>query len=570
VSGLAATSIDAPAEHHSRPWWSWPSVHVVLLLALYALVVGLGDTRAASGSDAGGKVATVKYMHDHHTLVPQVGYWAASADPSGTFHPLYHTYFRGDYWIQATSLPFVYAGLPLYDLAGTRGLLIIPILGSLLAALAARRLARRLGSRTGWAAFWLVGAASPMLFYAGDFWEHSAAVGLALLSLTLALEAPQAGGRKGLWTVAAAGLLAGLAAVLRTEVLVYAAAFGLGVILVRDRRRAWLHWPSGVGVAVAAFAAPLVANRLIERAILGVTVSGQRAGTQLSSGGGRLGERAHTALLTAVGLLASESRHDLIVGSVFAALLLVVGWRASRDRAESLSSKASAAAVAGLYVYRMTLGLGFVPGMLPATPLGAAASGGLRAPRGQSDRSVVVVTALFALPVIWFFQWQGQLLPQWAGRYELISGALLAVVGAVVLEQAGGWRRPLAALLVVSAVGITGFGEAWHIRRTRAFAHAVALIETAPPDVVVVSTVTHLAREGGAFYGDHRWLSAGTDTLGEAIAVAAKEGARRIDVVELAPQPSAPSLPDWIQAGTRHVPILGFDFLVWRYQRAGH
>ena len=543
--------------------------HVILLLALYALVVGLGDTRAASGSDAGGKVATVKYMHDHHTLVPEVGYWAAPADPTGTFHPLYHTYLRGGHWIQVTSLPFVYAGLPLYDMAGTRGLLVLPVLGSLLAALAARRLARRLGSRSGWAAFWLVGAASPMLFYAGDFWEHSAAVGLALMSIALALEAVDTTGPRGLGMAALAGLLAGLGAVLRSEVLVYVAAFGLGVIFLGDRRRAWLHWPLGIGVVAGTFAAPLVVNRLVERAVLGVTVSGARAGSQLSTGGGQLGERAHTALLTTVGLLASESRHDLIVGSVFAVLLLAVGWRASRDRAESLSSKGSAAAVAGLYVYRMSMGLGFVPGMLPATPLGAAAGGTLGSPEERTNRRVVLITALVALPIIWYFQWQGQLLPQWAGRYELISGALLAVVGAVVLEQAGGWRRPLAAFLVVAAVGVTGFGEAWHIRRTRAFAHAVALIEKAPPDVVVVSTVTHLAREGGAFYGNHRWLSAGTDTLGEAAGVAAKEGVRRLDLVELAPPPPQPSLPGWTQAGTRHVPILGFDFLVWRYQWTG-
>ena len=83
--------------------------------------------------------------------------------------------------MQVTSLPFVYAGLPLYKAAGTAGILLLPIAGSLLAAYAARRLALALGASTGWWAFWLVGVGTPMLFYAGDFWEHSMGVGLMLL-----------------------------------------------------------------------------------------------------------------------------------------------------------------------------------------------------------------------------------------------------------------------------------------------------------------------------------------------------------------------------------------------------
>ena len=64
-------------------------------LTLSLLVVGAVGTRsgmarrpaAASFSDGGGRIATVKTMADESRWVPDLGYWAASVDPGGGHHP---------------------------------------------------------------------------------------------------------------------------------------------------------------------------------------------------------------------------------------------------------------------------------------------------------------------------------------------------------------------------------------------------------------------------------------------------------------------------------------------------
>ena len=64
------------------------------------------------------------------------------------------------------------------------------MLGAVLCAFAARALARRLGGGDGWAAFWIIGLASPVAIYALDFWEHT--LGLALMLWGVVLSARRA------------------------------------------------------------------------------------------------------------------------------------------------------------------------------------------------------------------------------------------------------------------------------------------------------------------------------------------------------------------------------------------
>jgi hypothetical protein len=552
-------------------------ISIAALLAVYVAIAALGDSRAWSGSDAGGKVATVKYMADHHTWWPEVGYWADRADPSGARHPLIYTSRKGSHWIQVTSFPFVYLGVPLWHVAGTDGLLVLPILGSLLAAVAARRLARAVGARRGWGAFWLVGLGSPMAFYAADFWEHSAAVGLALLAVALALE-------EGTWRRAlAAGLVAGLAATLRTEMLVYAVAVAVALVFVGSERRAWLRQPARLAAAAVGFVGVVGANLVTQRVLIGAAVQVSRATVQIghagtntaAAPGGPSGNRVSDALLTGFGLFADDSAKAYLFGALLVLALGVVGWAALRPRRDDIRLRGGAVVGAGLYVARLVDGLGFVPGMVPAAPMAAA---GITAPRTGRQRAIAA-GALLALPIVWTFQWQGQLLPQWGGRLVLLSGALLTVVGAVGLERVG-WRTPGAVLLVAAAVGITAFGVAWHVQRTRGVARAVAAIERAPAGDVIVSGLAHLGREGGAWYGDHRWLDgAGRDGLASAAAVARDEGARAIDVVQLAeqsggrvarrgpaePAAPAPTIAGFAPVSGREVPFLGFHLVVWRY-----
>ena len=113
------------------------------------------------------------------------------------------------------------------------------------------------------------------------------------------------------------------------------------------------------------------------------------------------------------------------------------------------------------------------------------------------------VIASAALPLVWAFQYSGGAGPQWGGRYELVSGALLVVAGVVALA---GRRRALTAVLGLSLF-VTAFGVTWLSVRSHGVAAAFETI-LARDDEAVISAETHLFREGGAFYrpGAH-WLT---------------------------------------------------------------
>ena len=146
----------------------------LLAVGLVALAVAwLGDPRAASFSDAGGRLATTKVMADSGSWVPDLGYWAGAVDPTGDHHAILFAQPRGDRWVAVNALPLVTAGKPLWQIGGARAAVLLPVLSVVLAAYAARRLSRWASGGDGWLAFWFVGLLSPVLFYGADFWEHA-------------------------------------------------------------------------------------------------------------------------------------------------------------------------------------------------------------------------------------------------------------------------------------------------------------------------------------------------------------------------------------------------------------
>lgn len=498
-------------------------------------------------------------MAEERSWSPDVGYWAERWDPDGRFHPLLYTERIGDDWIQVTSLAYAYVGVPLWWVAGAHGLLVVPALGSLLAAFGARHLARAVGAPTGWPAFWLVGAASPMLFYAGDFWEHSMAVGLALWGIALAFDRPT------LARAAAAGALLGLAGVLRTEMLVYTAVLAVALLVARERRREWFARPVAVVVAVVAGAIPVLVNHAVESAVFGSSVRVSRVSSQAdaATATSEVADRVHDALVTTFALFPDDAVRSIVLGAALAAVLAVVGRALRRTRFETPVERAAAAVGTLLVIGRAADGLGFVPGLFAASPAGAGLGGAdTSAPRHRA----VVGVALGALPVVWAFQWRGQLIPQWGGRLTLLSGALLTVIAAVMIERAP--RTAPAAVVVGVAVLVTAFGAAWHVDRTGNVASAAAELLDVPSDVVVVSGIAHLGREAGAFYGERRWLSSvGGGDLRDAVAVARRAGVQRLDVVELETNEVDDAFAGFVERGTREVEFLGFTVVARRFER---
>lgn len=481
----------------------------VVLLAVYFLLSLLNSPAGFLGTDTGGKVATLKAMAAHHSFTNvDVGYWAAAWDPHGALHPLYYSTHIGTHWVQATTLPMQLLGEPLFRLGGYRLALLLPMLGAIACAYAARALAGRLGGdRTRqWWAFWIVALASPVAIYALDFWEHT--VGLALMAWglialldLLSRHDPRTRWRLGLL----GGLGFGLAATMRTEALIYfavsAAVVGI-VLLRRDRRLRPLIGPGAL--AAAGVAVPLAGNWLLSQWILGDGLREGRASGAVGGAGTHLALRLREGLVTTFGLSSASSDGAIVLGVLLAAVVAIAAARGGR-RGRSLDRPLLVGLLccaALLYAGTFVGGLGWVSGITGAAPLAAA---GAALAWKHPARRAATVAALVALPVVWAFQWTGGAGPQWGGRYVLTTTFVLVVVAVVALPSL---KTPVPQVLVGLSIAVTVFGLAWMSVRTHDVARTMTTLDARPEPVLIADGgIGHLPREGGAFYGEHRWLT---------------------------------------------------------------
>jgi hypothetical protein len=487
-------------------------VSVALLCVGYLAISALGDSRGTLGTDTGGKLATLGEMDRNGSWTPDVGYWAADVDPDGVAHPLYYTVRFDDAYVNVTTLPMLFVAKPLYDIGGTRLALLLPMLGGVLSALAARALAARLGSTRPNVAFWVVGAASPVAVYALDLWEHTlglACMAWAVVWLVDLVESRRPVGLAGL----SAGALVGVGATMRTESLLYGAVFITVALLIVARRSAF-DATRAASMAVVGVLVVLGAGEMLERAVLGEPLRSTRATGTATNAGGHFGTRLREGLRTSVGLNYADFAVDMLVGVLIVAGLVAIavfGLRGTRHRRHAVEA---VVAVAVLYAVRLRTGLSFVSGMFAATPI--AILGMMRHLTGhaQSDDACgvegtrgrwLVLTALGCLPAVWAVQYIGGAAPQWGGRYVLLSGFVLGVLGAVALEDVPTSTRRVFGVL---AVAVTAYGMLLVVDRTNDSAR-IADTLLARDEQVVVARFGHVFREIGSDYRrDRQWLTA--------------------------------------------------------------
>jgi hypothetical protein len=548
----------------ARTWLRKPLVAAAVLLVVYVALSFCMDSRGYLGTDTGGKTATLEVMAHHGGgLDPDVRYWAARWDPKATLHGLYYTVPVNGHYLNVTTLPMLYAALPLYELGGYRLALLVPMAGAVACAFAARALARRAGARDGWAAFWIVGLASPVTIYALDLWEHS--LGLAFMAwgtvVLVDVVVRRPSWKRGL----VAGLAFGAAATMRTEALAYvfiALAVVCVLLIVQERR---IRHALVVGAsATLGFAVVYGANALFETAVLGSTIRAARATGAAQAGGGALGTRLSEAVTMSGGLLGSADAGGWLVIAGLIAMLAFIAYRAARPRTDQRPAKMVAVVVVVLYLARVAEGTGFVPGLVATTPF--AAAGLVLAWKNVSGR-IAALIALAALPVVWLTDFTGGVLPQWGGRYILTSGLLLGAVGIARMEKSAKWARNL---FVVLAVGVTAFGLVWMSQRTHEVARAGAWI-AARPEPVVVSDVQFWLRESGSYEPDHRWLT--TDKPGDldrAAGIVTDAGFDKFGLITLdQPGHPSPTVPGY-QAGEHVVKEwLGVPFRYTVYEKDG-
>ena len=377
-------------------------------------------------------------MMAHHGggLDPDLRYWAAKWDPKGTLDGLYNTYRIGDRYVNVTSLPMIYAALPLYELGGYRLALLLPMAGAVACAFAARALARRVGTTDGWLAFWIVGLASPVTIYALDLWEHS--LGLAFLAWGAIALLDAVRVRPTWWRGLLGGAAFGAAAAMRTEAFAYTfvgAAVVCVYLLVKQRS---LRSPLVVGFSAAVgLGVVFLANELLEIGVLGTTMRAARATGAAQAGGANLGLRLSEAVTMSGGMLGDTAHGGTVVIVALIGLLAFVAYRSSR-RGDQRPAKIAAFAVVVLYLAWVAQGPGFVPGLVATTPF--VAMGLVLAWRDVTGRLAALI-ALLALPVVWYTDFTGGVLPQWGGRYILTSGLLLGTVGIARSPLCARWAR---------------------------------------------------------------------------------------------------------------------------------
>ena len=562
---LSATTTTGPgAAATARSWLRKPLVAAVVLLLVYVALSFCMDPKGYLGTDTGGKTATLEVMTHHGGgLDPDVRYWAARWDPKATLHGLYYTYPVKGRYLNVTTLPMLYAALPLYALGGYRLALLIPMVGAVACAFAARALAQRAGARDGWAAFWIVGLASPVTIYALDLWEHS--LGLAFMAWGTIALVDVIARRPTWWRGLLAGLAFGAAATMRTEALAYlfvATAVACVLLVVRGRR-----WRDALVVGAATtvgFAVVYGVNTLLEYAVLGSTIRAARATGAAQSGGGALGTRLSEAVTMSGGLLGSGDHGGWLVIAGLIAMLGFIAYRAARPKRDQRPAKMVAIVVVALYLARIAQGTGFIPGLVATTPFAAA---GLVLAWKQVSARVAALIGLIALPVVWLTDFTGGVLPQWGGRYILTTGLLLGVVGIARMEKAARWARTLFVLL---AVGVTAFGLVWMSQRTHEVARAGAWI-AARPEPVVVSNVQFWLRESGSYEPDHRWLTVDKPgDLARAAGIVTDAGFDRFGLISL-DESGKPSPPVPGYRASSHVTQewLGQPFRYTVYERDG-
>lgn len=526
-----------------------PLVAVVLLLALYVGLSFANDANGYLGTDTGGKVLTLQAMEARGEVGKlDVGYWAQEWDPDGDLHGYFGTTNDDGSWVQVTTVPMMLAARPLWDAGGYQLTLVLPMLGGVLVALAARSLARRLGGDDAAAttAFWVTGLAGPVLLYALDLWEHT--LGLAAMAwATVALfkatgagaDAPLGRGARTAALACAAGLLWGVGFSMRTESLLYGAVVTAVVCLDLARRRRLGGALLAGGATSVGLVVGILANSLLERTVLGHTMRAGRAEGAAGGFASEAGTRLREGLITTVGLDSADV--GILFGLVAVVALAMLVRRSTRpdwqpDRPDVILGALAVAPVAA----GLAGGLAFVPGFLVASPVAVVGLAlGMR--RDGGPATVLAVTAVAALPLVWAFQYIGGAGPQWGGRYVLLSSFVLTVIGAVRLSDV---RRPIRRFVLGAAAIITIFGFAWMVVRTHGFADAGDRLATIDEPVLIAKDATgFLPREFVAENGQRRWLATSGDAeFQQALDVVDRAGFDRFGVLVLADE----ELPDEI------------------------
>lgn len=432
-------------------------------------------------------------------------------------------------------LPTVTA--PFYWLFGLYGLYVVPAMATAITFIAALDLGRKLNTpAAGLSSAWSGVAATPVVFYGAEFWEHAPAV--ALTTIAVAIAAP--GGRPaGVRRLVVVGAAIGAAAAFRPEAAVMLPAIVLALTVATGLRTA----PRSALAVGAGFAIVTALILPVNMSVFGASIP-QHVSSNLAAGWARYG------------LSRGEIVRDLLLpassGMLFVGVVVIGGLLVSRASSAARVYGCHAIVLllvlcgAGLPLWRVAAGVhplaAFNITSLGHTwPFAFAGVYILALPTSESTRSIerylLVTIVLFIACAVAIMPPTGR--TQWGPRL-LLPAAPLA--GALV---AGAFRRfelpsmqltgvrLMAAGVIALSVAVQAFGLAVLAHHKSAHARIVRSTETlTKPGDVIVSDLYWFPELTSRLYSSRRLLYARSqDDVVEIASRAAETGFRRVNIV---------------------------------------
>lgn len=393
-------------------------------------------------NDTGLRLLQVLELVDNRWQTFAVSYPGRFLDPELQHVPFYYAYvvLGEDIFLKISALFPLLASL-LYAVTGRLGLIILPVLGTVMSALAVTLLARLARLTFPVHALWISPIGTPLLFYSLELWDHSFVTAFAIWAVYfLARGLVDSDGR----SILVSGGLAAVAWSQRPEFAFLTTALGISLLVfASERLQSALQFAAG-NVAVAT---PLaIANNIWFGNPLGIMYASrffdygvpQEYAYMPYSDGPPLTRSFHVGrMLTYI-----ESRDPVTFGATLlglvAILLIVFALRVPRWRRRSVL-------LAGFVVAALSYALWLAPmshiavtGILPTFPLLAFSLAiveeeGEASPPRRVYHVVSVATLLFLASMLLVFPSFGG--TQWGSRYFLPAYPLLAFMAVYAYEK---------------------------------------------------------------------------------------------------------------------------------------
>lgn len=449
--------------------------------------------------DTGLRYLQVRTFEEYGWRQGAIPYAGLRYDPGMRFVPYYQAFSRyEDGMLIVVSLFFPLAVAAMRSLFGAAGMVVVPVLGTLLAAGSAALLWRLAGQRHASWLFWGTAVATPLLVYSMTLWDHTLGVGLSTAAVYMA--ARSLDDQRWIWPLGAGGLIA-LAVTQRADIAAMAVALGVALLVV-----GWPRWITLITYGLGGLLGLLVTmpfNQLWSGHPLGLVVArpylGYLDNTYYAHETYADIEISHAVAATRQLLnvqggqpLTLIAALLLVSGSIFLALVLRLPAMRRRTPLYLCLALILAGTVLGMFPARY----GSINGMFTTLPVFGLAFAYVesREPGSRVYRLVFLATWLYVALTLLILRAPGG--GQWGGRYLLSAVPLLFFLAMYAVIAYRKQMPPIdaralsrvAAVLVVASFPIQLAGvRALYLHKAEQKQWQTSIAEL-PPEVVLTNS----------------------------------------------------------------------------------